>query len=97
MTAHPVPEAYDATVGAMNRRVRQGESGAAGDPARAAGIIVRTVKRGDVPSHLLLGVNAVTMALDYSRRQLAEAGAWEQVSRSADFAEPYPVELPTAV
>ncbi|MFI9781140.1 hypothetical protein ACIHCV_42110 [Streptomyces sp. NPDC051956] len=34
------------------------------------------------------------MALDYSRRQLAEAGAWEQVSRSADFVEPYPVDLP---
>jgi len=78
----------------MNRRVRQSDAGAAGDPERAAEIIVRTVQRGDVPGHLLLGVNAVTMALDYSRRQLAEASAWEQVSRSADFAEPYPVELP---
>ncbi|MFJ5925094.1 SDR family NAD(P)-dependent oxidoreductase [Kitasatospora sp. NPDC092948] len=94
MTAHPVPEAYDRTVGAMNRRMRQGEAGAAGDPRRAAEIIVRTVRGGELPSHLLLGVNAVTMALDYSRRQLAEATAWEQVSRSADFAEPYPVELP---
>ncbi|MFG2696768.1 SDR family NAD(P)-dependent oxidoreductase [Kitasatospora sp. NPDC048407] len=96
MTAHPVPEAYDQTVGAMNRRMRQGEAGAAGDPERAAEIIVRTVRGGELPSHLLLGVNAVTMALEYSRRQLAEATAWEQVSRSADFAEPYPVELPAA-
>ncbi|MZD09813.1 SDR family NAD(P)-dependent oxidoreductase [Streptomyces sp. SID5785] len=96
MTVHPVPEAYDATVGAMNRRVRQGTSGGAGDPQRAAEIIVRTVRQDEVPSHLLLGVNAVTMALDYSRGQLAEAGAWEKVSRSADFAEPYPVELPDA-
>ncbi|MEV5546563.1 SDR family NAD(P)-dependent oxidoreductase [Streptomyces sp. NPDC052309] len=94
MTVHPVPEAYDETVGAMNRLVRQGTSGGAGDPERAAEIIVRTVRRGPVPSHLLLGVNAVTMALDYSRRQLVEASAWEKVSRSADFAEPYPVELP---
>ncbi|MEV5153771.1 SDR family NAD(P)-dependent oxidoreductase [Streptomyces werraensis] len=94
MTVHPVPDAYDATVGAMNRRVRQGTAGSAGDPARAAEIIVRTVRRGEVPTHLLLGVNAVTLALDYSRRQLDEAGAWEAVSRSADFAEPYPVELP---
>ncbi|MEV5355055.1 SDR family NAD(P)-dependent oxidoreductase [Streptomyces sp. NPDC052693] len=94
MTVHPVPEAYDETVGAMNRLVRQSAVGAAGDPERAADIIVRTVRRGEVPSHLLLGVNAVTMALDYSRRQLAEASAWEKVSRSADFAEPYPVELP---
>ncbi|WP_030984171.1 SDR family NAD(P)-dependent oxidoreductase [Streptomyces sp. NRRL WC-3744] len=94
MTVHDIPEAYDATVGEMNRRVRQSTDGAAGDPRRAAEIIVRTVGREQIPSHLPLGVNAVTMALDYSRRQLAEATAWEKVSRSADFREPYPVELP---
>ncbi|MFH8625883.1 SDR family NAD(P)-dependent oxidoreductase [Streptomyces vietnamensis] len=94
MTVHPVPEAYDETVGAMNRRMRESTSGGAGDPARAAEIIVRTVRRGQVPSHLLLGANAVSMALDYSRSQLAQAGAWEKVSRSADFTETYPVELP---
>jgi hypothetical protein len=74
--------------------VRQSPDGPAGDPERAAEIIVRTVRRGRVPSHLLLGVNAVTMALEHSRRQLAEATAWENVSRSADFGEPYPVGLP---
>jgi hypothetical protein len=47
-----------------------------------------------LPSHLLLGVTAVTMALDYSQQQLAEATEWSAVSRSADFAESYPVELP---
>ncbi|MET8771042.1 SDR family NAD(P)-dependent oxidoreductase [Streptomyces sp. NPDC004658] len=94
MTVHAIPEAYDQTVGEMNRRVRQSTDGAAGDPRRAAEIIVRTVGREQIPSHLPLGVNAVTMALDYSRRQLAEATAWEKVSRSADFGEPYPVELP---
>ncbi len=96
MTVHAAPDAYDSTVGAMNRRVRQGAAGSAGDPNRAAEIIVRTVRRGEVPNHLLLGVDAVNLALDYSRRQLAEAGAWEAVSRSADFAESYPVELPPA-
>ncbi|MEV7128233.1 SDR family NAD(P)-dependent oxidoreductase [Streptomyces sp. NPDC093260] len=94
MTVHTVPDAYDQTVGEMNRRVRQSTDGAAGDPRRAAEIIVRTVGREQVPGHLLLGVNAATMALDHSRRQLAEATAWEKVSRSADFAEPYPAELP---
>ncbi|OON82815.1 SDR family NAD(P)-dependent oxidoreductase [Streptomyces tsukubensis] len=94
MTVQPVPEAYDETVGVLNRRVRQSEGGAAGDPRRAAEILVRTVKREKIPSHLLLGVNAVDMALDYSRRQLSEATAWEKVSRSADFAEPYPEGLP---
>ncbi|MFJ4466813.1 SDR family NAD(P)-dependent oxidoreductase [Streptomyces sp. NPDC089424] len=95
MTVHPIPDAYDETVGAMNRRVRQSTDGAAGDPRRAAEIIVRTVRQGQVPTHLLLGANAATMALDHSRRQLSEAQEWEKVSRSADFAEPYPVPLPT--
>ncbi|WP_432254148.1 SDR family NAD(P)-dependent oxidoreductase [Streptomyces sp. HNM1019] len=96
MTVHPIPDAYDATVGEMNRRVRQSAAGAAGDPRRAAEIIVRTVRRGEVPGHLPLGVNASSMARDYSRDQLAEAAAWEEVSRSADFGEPYPAELPAA-
>jgi hypothetical protein len=55
---------------------------------------VNAVKRDNPPSHLLLGVNAVEMGLDYSRRQLAEATAWENVSRSADYAEPYPARYP---
>ncbi|WP_018549534.1 SDR family NAD(P)-dependent oxidoreductase [Streptomyces sp. LaPpAH-108] len=94
MTVHDIPEAYDATVGEMNRRMRQNTAGAAGDPARAAEIIVRTVHRDEVPGHLPLGVNAAVMALDHSRHQIAEATAWEKVSRSADFGQPYPVELP---
>lgn len=56
--------------------------------------VARTVHRAEVPSHLPLGVNAASMALDHSRHQTAEATAWEKVSRSAGFGEPYPVELP---
>ena len=94
MTIHDIPADYDATIGAMHRRMRANTSGAAGDPVRAAEILVQVVKRDNVPSHLLLGVNAADMALDYSRRQLDEATAWEDVSRSADFSEPYPAEFP---
>jgi NAD(P)-dependent dehydrogenase (short-subunit alcohol dehydrogenase family) len=94
MTIHQIPEDYDDTVGIMQRRVRANPAGPAGDPVRAAEIIVQVVKRESVPSHLLLGVNAVEMGLAYSRRQLEQAEAWEQVSRSADYAEPYPVPLP---
>ena len=94
MTIHQIPEDYDDTVGIMQRRVRANPAGPAGDPVRAAEIIVQVVKRESVPSHLLMGVNAVEMGLAYSRRQLEQAEAWEQVSRSADYAEPYPVPLP---
>jgi len=94
MTIHDIPADYDATIGAMQRWVRANPAGPAGDPARAAEIIVRVVQRGAVPSHLLLGATAVDLALDYSGRQLQQARSWQQVSRSADYDQPYPVELP---
>jgi NAD(P)-dependent dehydrogenase (short-subunit alcohol dehydrogenase family) len=94
MTIHDIPADYDATIGAMHRRMRAGTTGAAGDPERGAEIIVQAVKRDNPPSHLLLGQTAADMALDYSRRQLAEASAWEDVSRSADYRQPYPAEFP---
>jgi NAD(P)-dependent dehydrogenase (short-subunit alcohol dehydrogenase family) len=94
MTIHDIPADYDSTIGVMQRLVRDNSAVAAGDPVRAAEILVQVVKRENVPSHLLLGVNAADMALDYSRRQLDEATAWEDVSRSADFSEPYPAEFP---
>jgi NAD(P)-dependent dehydrogenase (short-subunit alcohol dehydrogenase family) len=97
MTVHDIPADYDTTIGSMHRRIRANTAGAAGDPARAAEIIVRAVKRADPPSHLLLGVNAVEMALAYSRHQIDEATAWEAVSRSADYAEPYPADQPLDV
>jgi NAD(P)-dependent dehydrogenase (short-subunit alcohol dehydrogenase family) len=94
MTVHEIPEGYETTVGAMHEMVRSG-SRAAGDPQRAAETIVKVVAGARLPSHLLLGVNAVDMALDYSRRQIEQASEWSVVGRSADYAEPYPVELPT--
>jgi len=94
MTIHDIPADYDATIGAMHRRIRASTAGPAGDPERGAGIIVQAVKRDNPPSHLLLGQTAVDMALDYSRRQLTEASAWEDVSRSADYGQPYPAEFP---
>src|ERR1700722_14071865 len=94
MTIHDIPADYDDTVGIMQRRVRVNPAGPAGDPVRAAEIIVQVVKRESVPSHLLLGVNAVEMGLAYARRQLEQAEAGEHVSRGADYAEPYPVPMP---
>jgi hypothetical protein len=67
----------------------------AGDPRRAAEILVRVVKREHVPTHLILGARAVDSAHDYSRCQIAEAEGWRQVSTSADFGRPYPVEFPS--
>src|SRR6202035_3014184 len=49
MTVYDIPEGYDATIGIMQRRVRANSAGAAGDPDRAAEIIVRAVKRDHPP------------------------------------------------
>ena len=94
MTIHDVPADYESTVGYMQQRVRANPEGPAGDPDRGAEIIVRVAKRRDVPSHLLLGVNASDMALAYSSEQLSQTQTWGNVSRSADFSEPYPGVFP---
>ena len=94
MLVHDAPEAYDQTVGAMNRRVRQGTDGAAGDPVRAAEILVGIAGRHDIPDHLPLGVTAAEGSIELDRRLLADDLKWRDISRSADFAEPYPAAFP---
>jgi NAD(P)-dependent dehydrogenase (short-subunit alcohol dehydrogenase family) len=94
MTVHDVPQEYADTVGVMNTRMRQSAEGPAGDPVRAAEILVALAKRADIPDHLLLGVTAAEAAIGLDRRQLEEDLRWREVSRSADSAEPYPVPFP---
>lgn len=94
MTVHDAPAGYESTVGAMNAHMRQGGAGAAGDPGRAAQILVALAKRDDLPTNLPLGVNATEMSVAQDRRLLESDLRWAAVSRSADFAEPFPVELP---
>ncbi|MFI2489554.1 SDR family NAD(P)-dependent oxidoreductase [Promicromonospora kroppenstedtii] len=94
MTVHDAPAGYESTVGAMNSRMRQAGAGAAGDPDRAAQILVAVAKRDDVPEHLPLGVNATEMSVAQDRRLLESDQLWSAVSRSADFGEPFPVALP---
>jgi hypothetical protein len=78
----------------MNARVRQSAEGPAGDPARAAEILVQVAKRRDIPDHLPLGVNAVEGAIRLDERLLTQDRTWREVARSADFGEPYPAVLP---
>jgi NAD(P)-dependent dehydrogenase (short-subunit alcohol dehydrogenase family) len=94
MTVHDIPEAYAPTVGVMNSRVRQSTDGPAGDPARAAAILVQVAKRNDIPYHLPLGVNAADGSIRLDQQLLADDQEWRDVSRSADFSEPYPVAFP---
>jgi NAD(P)-dependent dehydrogenase (short-subunit alcohol dehydrogenase family) len=94
MTVHDIPAGYEQTIGAVNARLRQNPEGPAGDPRRAAEILVALAGRDDLPEHLPLGVNAVEMSLAHDRRLLFDDERWAAVGRSADFAEPYPAAFP---
>ncbi|MDR6969817.1 SDR family NAD(P)-dependent oxidoreductase [Leifsonia shinshuensis] len=94
MEVHDVPEQYQETVGAMNRRVRQSDAGPAGDPVRAAEILVGIAGRRDLPTNLPLGATAAEFSIAQDRRLLASDLAWAPVSRSADADQPYPVSFP---
>jgi NAD(P)-dependent dehydrogenase (short-subunit alcohol dehydrogenase family) len=76
---------YAKTAGAARSNVRASSGKQAGDPARAAAAIVDAVESSQPPRHLLLGNNAY----DFAMAKLAELrkgfGAWEAVSRKADF------------
>jgi len=93
MEIQGIPPEYDATVGSIVR-VLETQVMKAGDPKRAAEILVRIVKRRHLPTHLLLGAGAVHLASGYSGQQTAELEAWRTVSASADFDQPYPANLP---
>ncbi len=72
MIVGDIPEAYAATVGAMNTRVRQNPDGPPGDPTRAAQILVRIAKRRDIPYHLPLGVIAAEASIRLDEQLLGD-------------------------
>ncbi|MEO3873432.1 oxidoreductase [Nonomuraea sp. B12E4] len=85
MTALPVGEDYEQTVGEMNRYRESTVATWRGDPERAARIITEIAGLDDPPLRLLLGAGAVEAAETSSKARAAEAGKWAEVSRSADF------------
>ncbi len=85
MTFYPVSPDYEQTVGRMNTFRRQTAGTWPGDPARAARILLGIVSHPDPPLRLLLGAGAVDSAEKSAAERGAEAAAWADVSRSADF------------
>ena len=90
MTVRPVPEEYAEILTWRG----EGSGVAAGDPDRAAEILVQVAKRRDIPRNLPLGVNATEGSIRLDEERLDEDRKWSAVGRSADFAESYPVEFP---
>jgi NAD(P)-dependent dehydrogenase (short-subunit alcohol dehydrogenase family) len=87
MRTAPVDPDYEATVGAANRYRESTVNTWAGDPVRAAKIIVDVSQMDEPPLRLLLGAGAVESAATSSKLRAAEAERWAELSRSADFPE----------
>jgi hypothetical protein len=51
-------------------------------------------RRKNIPEHLPLGVNAAEGSIAADRKLLDDDLTWRQVSRSADYGEPYPALFP---
>ena len=87
MTMHePGPDYRDA-LGSMHEMRRNSNGSQPGDPARAARIIIDVVESSEPPRRLLLGSDAVNIALASGAERNDEAKRWATVSRSSDFSE----------
>lgn len=87
MTMHDPGPDYREALGVMHELRRSSNGSQSGDPARAARIIIDVVESAEPPRRLLLGSDAVELALANGAERDAEAKRWAAVSRSADFSE----------
>jgi hypothetical protein len=85
MTMHQPGPDYHETVGRIHEYHRAANGTEPGDPDRAADVIARVVDLAEPPRRLLLGSDALDMALAASAQSSVEAERWAELSRSADF------------
>ncbi len=79
-----MPE-YEASVGAVRAGMAAGAGNEVSDPQRIAKVVVDLSRKDQVPSHLLLGSDALYwLALAEAGRQQA-AEAWKDVTTSTNF------------
>ncbi|MGE0383545.1 MAG: oxidoreductase [Gammaproteobacteria bacterium] len=76
---------YDATVGAMVRRLKGHTGKETGDPARCAQAILRVVALDDPPLRLLLGRDAFGYARAMDEARIAADEQWKALSFSTDY------------
>jgi short-subunit dehydrogenase len=77
---------YDAVFDPI-RKAREEKSGhQAGDPIKAAEVLLKLLATRNPPVHLLLGSDALKLVREKIDSQAAEVTAWEEVTVSTDFA-----------
>ena len=77
---------YDAVFEPIRKRRREYSGHQAGDPAKAAQVLLKIVDSDNPPIHLLLGNDAMKLVEERLAMLGSEIKAWETVSRSTDFA-----------
>ncbi|MEU4554348.1 NADP-dependent 3-hydroxy acid dehydrogenase YdfG [Micromonospora violae] len=77
-------EGYEQTVGAWLERFAAYAGNEPGDPARMAKAIVDILDVPEPPRRLLLGSDALEIALNSGEERNTEARTWAEVSRSTD-------------
>jgi NAD(P)-dependent dehydrogenase (short-subunit alcohol dehydrogenase family) len=76
---------YDETVGVWLKRFAEYSGRELGDPVRMARAIIEAVDAPEPPRRLLLGSDALGIALSSEEGRLAEANAWARLSTSTDY------------
>ncbi|MEU1619476.1 oxidoreductase [Streptomyces sp. NPDC005722] len=84
LTSGPIGADYEQTVGRWQERFTAYSGHEPGDPARMARAIVDVVGAAEPPRRLLLGSDALEIALGAEEARLTEARTWAHVSRSTD-------------
>jgi NAD(P)-dependent dehydrogenase (short-subunit alcohol dehydrogenase family) len=84
MTVHDLRDAYEPTVGVMNR-YREGAV-SNGDPAKAAQAILKIASVPEPPLRLLLGSDAFKVAREADEAKIANDEAWKELTHSTDVA-----------
>lgn len=86
MEIPPFGPEYEATVGAIAKRLRENSGHEPIDPGRVARVLLDLAELPDPPLHLVLGSAAVDMVAGVMRDTAAEDVRWADVGRSVDYA-----------
>jgi NAD(P)-dependent dehydrogenase (short-subunit alcohol dehydrogenase family) len=76
---------YDAVFDPVRQRRLEYSGRQAGDPAKAARVLLELVELEEPPTHLLLGSDALKLVKERLAALHDEIQAWEHVSRSTDY------------